>query len=96
MRRASLTHAFALCVLLAASAANASDLEEFRVKRREVFEFTARPTVTRKGDRVTVSFAAKDYCDVTVAIEDAKGKVIRHLASGVLGKNAPPPFQKST
>src|SRR5262249_10954081 len=30
---------------------------------------------------------------VAVTIEDAKGKVLRHLAAGVLGKNPPEPLQ---
>ena len=81
--------------LLAASAA-ASDLDEFKVKRRAVYEFTQKPKVSRDGDKVTISFASKGYCDATVAIENEEGKIIRHLASGVLGKNAPPPFQKNS
>ena len=28
---------------------------------------------------------------VTIAIEDARGRILRHLASGVLGPTAPPP-----
>jgi hypothetical protein len=31
-----------------------------------------------------------------VAIEDAKGRIIRHLASGVLGPKVPEPFQKDS
>ncbi len=67
--------------------------EEFRVKREGPFEFAEKPTVTRDGDRVTIRFKTRAFCDVTVAIEDAQGRIIRHLASGVLGENAPPPFQ---
>ncbi len=67
---------------------------EFRVKRTGPFEFAKKPEVKRAGDRVTISFAAKAACDATVAVEDAKGRILRHLASGVLGKNAPPPFAK--
>jgi len=76
--------------------------DEFRVKRQPVFEFTQKPTVTRQGDRIAITFASKAFCDVTVAIEHLDGggpgrpKIIRHLASGVLGKNAPPPFQKNS
>src|SRR5262245_33530558 len=71
-------------------------LDEFRVKRQEVFEFSRRPQVSRKGDRVEIAFATKAGCDVTIAIEDAQGKIVRHLASGVLGPNAPEPFQKNS
>ncbi len=69
---------------------------EFKVKREAVFEFAEKPKVTREGDRVEISFASKGFCDVTVVVEDADGKIIRHLASGVLGGNAPAPFQKNS
>ncbi|MCK6470542.1 MAG: hypothetical protein L6R28_02240 [Planctomycetes bacterium] len=68
--------------------------DEFRVKREEVFEFVQKPAVAREGDAVTIRFETKGYCDVTVAIEEAGGRIVRHLASGVLGNNAPAPFAK--
>jgi len=99
-----MTHGFRwVCLLLAALGpvvlaipARAADVDEFKVKRQAVFEFTARPRVVRSGDRVTIAFTSKACCDATVAIEDARGRIIRHLASGVLGKNAPPPFKKNS
>ena len=69
---------------------------EFRVKREQVFGFVGKPGVTRDGDEVTISFESKGFCDATVAIENANGRIIRHLASGVLGSNAPAPFQKNS
>ena len=83
-------------VLLAAASAAASDLDEFKVKREPIFTFAQKPTVTREGDKVTISFASKGFCDATVAVQDAEGRILRHLACGVLGKNAPPPFQKGS
>jgi len=83
-------------VLLAAASAAPSDLDEFKVKRCGPFEFAQKPAVTRNGDQVTITFTSKAYCDATVAIENADGRIRRHLASGVLGKNAPPPFQKDS
>jgi DNA-binding beta-propeller fold protein YncE len=80
--------------LLPAAAAKAADADEFRSKREAVFEFTEKPSVTRQGDKVTIRFASKGWCDVTVAIENADGRIIRHLASGVLGPKAPPPFRR--
>ncbi len=65
----------------------------FSVGREETFEFARKPEVKRNGDIVTISFETKAWCDVTVAIEDASGRILRHLASGVLGPNAPEPFQ---
>jgi hypothetical protein len=88
-----------------------TEMDEFRVKREEVFAFARQPAVTWEGDRVTIAFESKGFCDVTVAIEEADpetvsrlraaasaGKaiqaprIIRHLACGVLGPNAPLPF----
>ncbi len=87
----------ALLTALALSAsARAAEAGELKVKRQEVFEFSEKPKVKLKGDRVTVSFASKGYCDATVAVENSAGKIVRHLASGVLGGNAPPPFRKNS
>ncbi len=69
--------------------------EEFKVKRVSVFEFSEKPVVTRNGDLIRITFTSKGFCDATVAVEDGDGKIIRHLASGVLGPNAPEPFQKN-
>lgn len=78
------------------TAARAGDLDEFKVKREEIFDFAQKPNVTREGDKVTISFETKGRCDVTIAIENAQGEIVQHLASGVLGTHAPPPFQKGT
>ncbi len=88
----------ALCALGASFRrdARAADADEFRVKREPIFEFAQKPAVTREGDRVTVAFETKGWCDVTVAVEDAKGRIIRHMVSGVLGPKAPPPLQPNT
>ncbi|MCK6473824.1 MAG: SMP-30/gluconolactonase/LRE family protein [Planctomycetes bacterium] len=78
-----------------AQAADSGTLEEWRVKREEVFAFKRAPAVERDGDRIAIAFESEGYCDVTVAIENAEGRIVRHLASGVLGENAPPPFEKN-
>ncbi len=83
-----------VCVALSASAG--SGFEEFNVKRQNVFEFVDAPTVTQDGDNATVRFSVKAYCDVTIAVENRAGKIVRHLASGVLGPKAPAPFQKGS
>lgn len=72
--------------------------DEFKVRRENVFEFAEKPKVTREGDRVTIAFETRAFCDVTVAIESAStgsghSEIVRHIASGVLGDNAPEPFQ---
>jgi hypothetical protein len=59
--------------------------------------FTAKPTAapsTGSGPgKVKIEFAVSRETDVTVCIEDAGGKVVRRLVSGVLGKNPPPPLK---
>lgn len=82
-----------VCVLSVAPAMAAESFpEEFRVKRAEVFEFSRQPTIRVAGDRVEITFASKAHCDVTVAIEDAQGHIVRHLACGLLGPQAPAPL----
>jgi sugar lactone lactonase YvrE len=87
----------AMTVLLAwCGVLDAADLDELRVKREEIFEFAQKPVVTREGDKVTIAFETTGLCDVTIAIEDSGGKIIRHLVSGVLGPKAPQPLQKDS
>ena len=70
--------------------------EEFKVKREEVFEFAVEPKISKIENNFEISFEVKSNCDVTIAIEDSEGKIVRHLISGVLGGNAPAPFQKNS
>ena len=56
-------------------------------------KFTAGPAVAKDGDKLKVSFTVSAATDVAVAIVDAKGEIVRHLAGGVLGKNPPAPLQ---
>jgi len=65
-------------------------------KRAEVFAFVQKPKVSGAGDRITIEFETKDSCDCTVAIENSKGRIVRHLACGVLGVDAPLPFRKNS
>jgi hypothetical protein len=55
--------------------------------------FAAPLTVTKDGETATIRFALSAPADVAVDVEDAAGKVVRHLAGGVLGKNPPPPLK---
>jgi hypothetical protein len=54
-------------------------------------EFAAPPQASRSGDQLVLSFAVRESTDVEVAVLDAKGRVVRHLAAGVLGGKNPPP-----
>lgn len=72
----------AIPLLLAASLAAASTPE-----------FAAAPTITGSGAQTRIRFAAAAACPVEVAILDAEGKVLRHLAAGLLGHTAPEPLK---
>jgi hypothetical protein len=66
-------------------------------ERENIFEFTEKPQCRFLGDdKYEITFAVKGFCDVTVGLIDEKGVVVRHVASGVLGANAPAPFQKNS
>jgi len=54
--------------------------------------FTEKPAARREGKLVRISFAVSRFTDVAVSIENARGKAVRHLAAGVMGKNPPPPL----
>jgi len=79
-----------------ATAAAGADLDEFKIKREESFAFAQPLAVTREGDRIGIAFETTAFCDVTVAIENAQGRIVRHLASGVLGEKAPLPLAPSS
>ncbi len=53
--------------------------------------FSAKPAATKDGDKVKVAFTLAAPTDVEVAVLGADGKVVRHLAAGVLGAKNPPP-----
>jgi len=93
-----------IIVGLIAGSVSGQDIDEFKIKRESVFEFAQKPKVARQGDKISIAFETKGFCDVSVAIEKATdtktsghgGKIIRHLVSGVLGPNAPKGFQKNS
>jgi hypothetical protein len=58
--------------------------------------FTRKPTATPSGNQVKIEFTVDRPTDVAVTVEDGQGKVLRHLAAGVLGKNPPEPLQPNT
>ncbi len=58
--------------------------------------FRVKPQAQKVGDRVKITFALSAPTDVEVAITDGEGKVIRHLAAGLLGRNAPEPLKKNS
>ena len=55
--------------------------------------FTREPTVAVEKDQALIRFEISRPSDVAVYIQDAQGQIIRHLAAGVLGKDAPAPLK---
>jgi len=55
--------------------------------------FVRLPAAQRTPDGVRVTFTVNRATDVAVYVVDAKRKVVRHLAAGVLGEKAPPPLK---
>jgi hypothetical protein len=53
--------------------------------------FSAKPTAAKNGDKIKISFTVSAPTDVEVAVLDSAGKVVRHLAAGVLGGEKDPP-----
>jgi hypothetical protein len=53
------------------------------------------PKVTTESeDKIKIEFSVSNEIDVTVNIINNAGQVVCHLAAGVVGYNAPTPFQK--
>ncbi|HUT36039.1 MAG TPA: SMP-30/gluconolactonase/LRE family protein [Planctomycetota bacterium] len=59
--------------------------------------FTRKLTATRlDAGKVKIEFTIDRATDVAVHIEDERGRILRHLAAGVLGPNAPEPLAKGS
>jgi hypothetical protein len=56
-------------------------------------KFKAGPAAKKDGDEVKITFELDRETDVAVYVLDAKGKVVRHLAAGLLGDKAPKPLK---
>jgi hypothetical protein len=68
-------------VIVACSSAAGSEKSVFR----------NTPQVSRDGGSYRLTFTLDRPTDVEVAVLDPQGKIVRHLAAGVLGGNNPPP-----
>jgi len=53
--------------------------------------FALKPSVELANGQATLKFAAAAPIDVEVAIVDAQGMIVRHLAAGALGGEQAPP-----
>src|SRR4026208_1595089 len=59
-------------------------------------KFTRKPSITKVGEKITIEFAVDRVTDVAVFIENSKAEIVRHLVSGVLGKNPPTPLKPNS
>ncbi len=62
----------------------------------EEVTFVTKPSVSAEKEGVLIRFSVSVPTDVAVAVLDADGRVVRHLAAGMLGENAPAPLKKAT
>jgi len=74
---------FFTCCLLLVTSLQAAD--------ETLLKFLEPPQVARQGDQRRLVFTLSKSGDVEVAVLDAQGTVVRHLAAGVLGGANPPP-----
>ncbi len=59
-------------------------------------EFAQDPAVRRENERLRIEFALRRETDVAVQIENEAGAIVRRLAAGALGTNAPAPLRAGT
>lgn len=68
-------------------------IEEIPVINRNAKLISSKVT-NEAEDKIKLEFSVTNEIDITVNIINNKGQVVCHLASGVVGENAPSPFQK--
>lgn len=56
-------------------------------------KFQTGPTATKTKNGTEIKFSVSETTDIDLAIINASGKVVRHLAAGMLGKNPPAPLK---
>jgi len=96
-RRLLKLSAITAVLILTTAPVRAGTLEAPLDTRREgEVKFAAAPKAEAAGDKVKISFALAAPSDVEVAVVDGGGKIVRHLAAGLLGKNAPEPLKKDS
>jgi len=92
----------ALCLLAGACAPSGRSPESSTyeaprdVRKDAAARLTSAPRAVAAGGGVKISFAVSAPTDVEVAVLDAKNKIIRHLAAGLLGRSAPAPLMKGS
>ncbi len=64
----------------------------FKPPVKKEASFGEKPKVSVKDGKAVITFAVTRSVDAAVDVTDSSGKIIAHLASGLLGANAPKPF----
>ena len=62
----------------------------------EEVTFVKGPKARRAGDKVRIDFEVSRPTDVALYVTDKGGRVVRRLAAGLLGTNAPAPFKSGS
>jgi DNA-binding beta-propeller fold protein YncE len=86
--------AVGLC--LASTAAAATIEAPLDTRQTAEATFTTKPQLEKVDGGAKITFAVSTATDVEVAILNAKGRVVRHLAAGLLGKRAPEPLARNS
>jgi hypothetical protein len=96
---ASVLSPVTLAILLAAAAAAPAarsgepfDGAQGREPVERPVKFAKPPAAVRDGEAVKITFALSAETDVAVYVEAADGRIVRHLAAGLLGPKAPEPL----
>ncbi len=63
---------------------------------RKAGALAGQPVCVRDGEAYRIGFALDRYDDVVVRAIDEEGAILHNIACGVLGPNAPTPFQKDS
>ena len=70
-----MARSFLVLIALVSGVANAAE-------STEPLTFAQQPSAVKAGEKVKLSFAVSQKTDVEVAVLNAAGEVVRHLASG--------------
>jgi len=58
--------------------------------------FVIKPLVREADGKAVIQFWVSRPTDVAVSVKNSDGRVVRHLAAGMLGPNAPEPLQRDS
>ena len=80
-----------MVAILGFAAAICASADASNLIAAEPVAFVQKPSATAAGKGAKIAFELSAPTDIEVAVLSADGKVVRHLAAGVLGGKSPPP-----